>query len=133
MSRSRPGRSRPRSCCRMGGVFGIRRRQPRAPLGCASGAGGSATVDDAHDPRRCAIHPGDALSASMPPCSQVFFPCEKNLQEKVYKTAKYPIISMGLYSAHAQVLDLQEVLDAVFRTFAAGTGFLHAAERRDLS
>src|SRR5262245_9310878 len=32
--------------------------------------------------------------------------------------------------AHAEILDLQVVLDAVFRAFAADTGFLHAAERR---
>src|SRR5262245_51248025 len=32
--------------------------------------------------------------------------------------------------AHAQIFDLEEILDAVFRAFAAGAGFLHAAERR---
>src|SRR5215813_12682053 len=35
-------------------------------------------------------------------------------------------------SAHAQVFDLQEVLDAVLRAFAAEAGFLHAAEGRHL-
>src|ERR1043166_1706485 len=33
-------------------------------------------------------------------------------------------------SAHGQIFDLQEVLDAVFGAFAADAGFLHAAERR---
>src|SRR5581483_9278321 len=34
--------------------------------------------------------------------------------------------------AHAQVLDLEVVLDAVFRAFAADAAFLDPAERRDL-
>src|SRR5262249_50363878 len=34
--------------------------------------------------------------------------------------------------AHAQILDLEEVLDAVFRALAADAGFLDAAERRHL-
>src|SRR5690242_21964570 len=34
--------------------------------------------------------------------------------------------------AHAEVFDLEELLDAVFGTLAADTAFLHAAERRDL-
>src|SRR5215475_8538343 len=38
----------------------------------------------------------------------------------------------GSNSTHAQVLYLEEVLDAVFRAFAAGAGFLHAAEGGDL-
>src|SRR5205085_3441970 len=35
-------------------------------------------------------------------------------------------------AAHAEVFDLEELLDAVFGTLAADTAFLHAAERRDL-
>src|SRR5688572_26288177 len=35
-------------------------------------------------------------------------------------------------TTHAEVLDLQVVLDAVLRTFAPGTGFLDSAERRHL-
>src|SRR5262245_23632074 len=34
--------------------------------------------------------------------------------------------------AHAQVLDDQEILDPVFRAFAAEARFLDASERRDL-
>src|ERR1700694_5741156 len=35
-------------------------------------------------------------------------------------------------AAHAEVFDLEEFLDAVFRAFAADAAFLHAAEGRDL-
>src|SRR6516225_11097674 len=35
-------------------------------------------------------------------------------------------------AAHAEVFDLEELLDAVFRAFAADAAFLHAAEGRDL-
>src|SRR5206468_11577887 len=35
-------------------------------------------------------------------------------------------------AAHAEVFDLEEFLNAVFRAFAADAAFLHAAERRDL-
>src|SRR3954452_2551676 len=35
-------------------------------------------------------------------------------------------------AAHAQVLHLEIILDAVFRSLAADAAFLHAAERRDL-
>src|SRR5713101_8574040 len=35
-------------------------------------------------------------------------------------------------AAHAEVFDLEEFLDAVFRAFAADAAFLHAAEERDL-
>ena len=35
-------------------------------------------------------------------------------------------------TAHAQIFDLEVVLDAVLRAFAAEAGLLDAAERRDL-
>jgi len=35
-------------------------------------------------------------------------------------------------AAHAEIFDLEEFLDAVFRAFAADAAFLHAAERCDL-
>src|ERR1700719_3961243 len=41
-------------------------------------------------------------------------------------------VSSAVDAAHAQVLDLEVVLDAVFRALAADAAFLHAAERRDL-
>ena len=37
-----------------------------------------------------------------------------------------------LDAAHAEVFDLEEVLDAVFGALAAQTGFLHAAKGRYL-
>ena len=39
---------------------------------------------------------------------------------------------LAVDAAHAEVFDLEELLDAVFRAFAADAAFLHAAERRDL-
>src|ERR1700761_6574183 len=36
-------------------------------------------------------------------------------------------------AAHAEIFDLEIILDAVFRALAAETAFLHAAEWRDLS
>src|SRR5437763_3327006 len=41
-------------------------------------------------------------------------------------------VSSAVDAAHAQVLHLEEVLDAVFRALAADAAFLHAAEWRDL-
>src|SRR5437773_11297944 len=41
-------------------------------------------------------------------------------------------VSSAVDAAHAQVLHLEELLDAVFRPLAADAAFLHAAERRDL-
>src|SRR5436190_13318006 len=38
----------------------------------------------------------------------------------------------AVYAAHAEVFDFEELLDAVFRAFAADAAFLHAAKRRDL-
>src|SRR5690554_2213586 len=35
-------------------------------------------------------------------------------------------------AAHAEIFDLEEVIHAVFRAFAAETGLLDATERRDL-
>src|SRR5215469_16354782 len=35
-------------------------------------------------------------------------------------------------AAHAEVFDLEELLDAVFRALTADAAFLHAAKRRDL-
>src|SRR5437868_5159239 len=35
-------------------------------------------------------------------------------------------------ASEAQILDLEELFDPVFRSFAPEAGFLHAAERRDL-
>src|SRR6516162_7696470 len=35
-------------------------------------------------------------------------------------------------AAHAEVFDLEQLLDALFRAFAADAAFLHAAEGRDL-
>src|ERR1700730_2701370 len=40
--------------------------------------------------------------------------------------------SLAVDAAHAEVFDLEEFLDAVFRAFAADAAFLHAAKRRDL-
>src|SRR6266446_5496133 len=40
--------------------------------------------------------------------------------------------SSAVDAAHAEVFDLKEFLDAVFRAFAADAAFLHAAERGDL-
>jgi hypothetical protein len=37
-----------------------------------------------------------------------------------------------LNPAHAEIFDLEEVIDAVFRAFAADAGFLDATEGRDL-
>src|ERR1700731_479086 len=42
-----------------------------------------------------------------------------------------PVSSAG-DAAQAQILDLEVVLDAVFRALAADAAFLHATERRDL-
>src|SRR5439155_12117709 len=41
-------------------------------------------------------------------------------------------VSSAVDAAHAQVLHLEELLDAVFRPFAADAALLHASERRDL-
>src|SRR5881275_1241839 len=41
-------------------------------------------------------------------------------------------VSSAVDAAHAQILHLEELLDAVFRPLAADAAFLHAAERRDL-
>jgi hypothetical protein len=43
-----------------------------------------------------------------------------------------PITYSAIDAAHAEVFDLEELLDAVFRAFAADAAFLHAAEGRDL-
>src|SRR5271166_5099726 len=43
-----------------------------------------------------------------------------------------PPSPLAVDAAHAEVFDLEEFLDAVFRAFAADAAFLHAAERRDL-
>jgi hypothetical protein len=39
---------------------------------------------------------------------------------------------LAVDTAHTEVFDLEEFLDAVFRAFAADPAFLHAAERGDL-
>src|SRR5712675_1788847 len=41
-------------------------------------------------------------------------------------------VSSAIDAAHAQVLHLEEFLDAVVRALAADAAFLHAAERGDL-
>jgi hypothetical protein len=40
--------------------------------------------------------------------------------------------ALAVDAAHAEVFDLEEFLDAVYRALAADAAFLHAAERRDL-
>src|SRR6516162_5359387 len=40
--------------------------------------------------------------------------------------------ALAVDAAHAEVFDLEEFLDAVFRPFAADAAFLHAAKRGDL-
>src|SRR6516162_7094675 len=40
--------------------------------------------------------------------------------------------ALAVDAAHAEVFDLEEFLDAVFRAFAADAAFLHAAKRGDL-
>src|SRR6516164_7771141 len=41
-------------------------------------------------------------------------------------------ICLPVDAAHAEVFDLEEFLDAVFRALAANAAFLHAAKRHDL-
>ena len=40
--------------------------------------------------------------------------------------------ALAVDAAHAEIFDLEEFLDAVFRAFAADAALLHAAERGDL-
>jgi hypothetical protein len=41
-------------------------------------------------------------------------------------------MKLAVDAAHAEVFDLEELLDAVLRAFAADAAFLRAAEGRDL-
>jgi hypothetical protein len=47
-------------------------------------------------------------------------------------TLARPQRSLAVDAAHAEVFDLEEFLDAVFRALAADAAFLHAAEGGDL-
>src|SRR5207247_10922354 len=57
----------------------------------------------------------------------------KSLERKTFTILKSsnPLILTFSNSPETQILDLEELVDAVLRSFASDPRFLHAAERRD--
>src|SRR5262245_23634398 len=64
--------------------------------------------------------------------TQSFFLVQEISAISALSAVAFPLRMRLRNAPHAEVLDLEELLEAVLRSFAAEPGLLHAAERRDL-